>query len=75
MVRSSLLALAGLMALFLGCSDDPSGPAMGSGPDGEEPVPEFSLKDVNPNSATASQAVGPRDQLERISAWYFGHAT
>jgi hypothetical protein len=38
-------------------------------------VPDFSLPDVNPNSATAGQNVTPRSQLGRVSAWYFGHST
>jgi hypothetical protein len=38
-------------------------------------VPNFSLPDVNPNSATAGQNVSPRSQVGRISAWYFGHST
>jgi hypothetical protein len=40
-----------------------------------EPVPDFSLLDVNPASPTANQPVSPRDYLMRVSAWYFGHAT
>ena len=38
-------------------------------------VADFSLIDVNPNSATYNQAVSPRDFLGGVSAWYFGHAT
>jgi len=38
-------------------------------------APDFSLQDVNPNSATRSQLVSPRAQLGKVSAWYFGHAT
>ena len=38
-------------------------------------APDWSLMDVNPNSPTHGQAVSPRGQLGRISAWYFGHAT
>lgn len=38
-------------------------------------VPDFVLTDVNPNSATALQPVSPRDYLQKVSAWYFGHAT
>ena len=38
-------------------------------------APDFSLPDVNPNSATSNQFVSPRAQLSRVSAWYFGHAT
>lgn len=38
-------------------------------------VPDFSLVDVNPTSATYNQRVSPRDYLGKTSAWYFGHAT
>lgn len=38
-------------------------------------VPDFSLKDVNPNSPTGGQNVSPRQELGKVSAWYFGHAT
>jgi hypothetical protein len=36
---------------------------------------EFSLPDVNPNSPSLGSAITPRDRLQQISAWYFGHAT
>ena len=58
-----------LAALGAGCSDDDSS----SGPSGL--VPEFSLPDVNPNSATFDSTISPRDYLGRVSAWYFGHST
>ena len=38
-------------------------------------APDFSLPDVNPNSATSGHNVSPRTHLGAISAWYFGHAT
>ena len=38
-------------------------------------VSDFSLTDVNPNSATYGQDVSPRDFLGEASAWYFGHST
>lgn len=38
-------------------------------------VPDFALVDVNPTSATFEQAVSPRDYLEKVSGWYFTHAT
>ena len=40
-----------------------------------EPVADFSLVDLNPNSATYNQSLSPRDFLGQTSAWYFGHAT
>ena len=38
-------------------------------------APDFMLIDVNPNSASFEQAVSPRDYLEKVSGWYFAHAT
>ena len=38
-------------------------------------VHEFSLIDMNVRSATAGQAVSPRQFLGKVSAWYFGHST
>lgn len=39
------------------------------------PAPDFGLIDVNPSSASFEQPVSPRDYLERVSGWYFAHAT
>ena len=41
--------------------------------DGGEP--QLLLPDVNPVSPRHEEAVSPRDYLEQVSAWYFGHAT
>ncbi len=38
-------------------------------------VSDFSVVDVNPNSATYNQAVSPKDYLKQVSGWYFGHST
>lgn len=68
------LLSAVLMAAVLlgGCNDDdPAGP--GVPPAGV--VPDFALTDANPTSGTYDQAVSPRDYLQQVSAWYFGHAT
>ena len=37
--------------------------------------PDFSLVDQNPNSASFEQEISPRDHLEKVSGWYFIHAT
>jgi hypothetical protein len=45
-----------------------------SGEGESSPMPDFTLTDVNSGSATANQAVSPRDYLEQVSGWYFGNA-
>lgn len=62
-------ALWAILVWAAACRDD-------SGSDSPLPIlPDFSLTDVNPNSATYTQKVSPRDYLDKVSAWYFGHAT
>ena len=39
------------------------------------PMPDFAVTDVNPASPRKDQGVSPRDYLQQVSAWYFGHAT
>ena len=63
-----LVALAALA--LAACSDDSS-----PGVEPPVPMPDFTLTDVNPTSPSADEAVSPRDYLQRVSAWYFGHAT
>jgi len=74
MLRSrSALVLFGFMLAGLlvgGCSDDdPTAPAT------TNPMPDFTMVDVNATSATFDQGVSPRDYLQKTSAWYFGHST
>ena len=60
-----------LVVFAAGCGDDDTvNPGPGAGQ-----VPDFSLADVNPTSATADQSVSPRDYLTKVSAWYLGHST
>jgi hypothetical protein len=61
------------LLLAAGCGDD--GPRLSNPPVPSEPMPEFSLSDVNPNSATSGQQVSPRRYLQQVSGWYFGYAT
>jgi len=37
-------------------------------------LPDFSLVDVNTNSARSAAVVSPRDYLLQVSAYYFGEA-
>jgi len=71
-VRSALAAVA--IALLLGCGDDDPPATAPFVPDGTA-RPDFSLVDVNANSATSGRAVSPRDYLGKVSAWYFGAST
>jgi hypothetical protein len=48
---------------------------MAEGEGATEQVADFALVDVNPASASHNQPVSPRDYLQQVSAWYFGHAT
>ena len=48
-------------------ADADTGPAL--------PAPDWSLADVNDTSPTFGQQVSPRDQLLKVSGWYFTHAT
>ena len=61
-----------LIAALAGCGDSSTSP---SGPDLDSEAPAFALIDVNPNSASHERPVSPRDYLERVSGWYFAHAT
>jgi hypothetical protein len=64
------LALAACLAIF-GCGhDQPLQPTPLSGL-----APDFSLADVNPNSASTGRLISPRGELGSVSACYFGHAT
>lgn len=71
----SLLTIAlGCLVASCGCSNCDDAIPQTPGP-GAEFVSTFVLEDVNPNSATFQAIVTPRQQLTRVSAWYFGHAT
>jgi hypothetical protein len=56
-----------------GCGDKTTAPQdyLPSG----DAVPDFHLTDLNPNSTTHGRAVSPRDEVGKVSAWYFGHST
>jgi hypothetical protein len=72
------IALIACLSLVVACSDDSptkSTPLPPPPPPGPNAVAEFSLQDVNPNSARSGEMVSPRDYVGSVSAWYFGHAT
>lgn len=67
--RLALALLVAAPGALLACgADKPTAPPASV-------AAEFTLTDVNPNSATTGQPVTPRAYLARVSAWYFGHAT
>ncbi|MCA3012280.1 MAG: hypothetical protein INH41_07760 [Myxococcaceae bacterium] len=51
-------------------TDAPLEPSPGTGP-----LPEFTLVDVNPRSASAGQPVGPTRYRGKVSGWYFTHTS
>lgn len=70
-MRSSILGWAGVVAAgLLGCGEAEV-PDLSSG--GVQA--EFALRDDNPTSPSAGRSVSPRDHLEKVSGWYFTHAT
>jgi hypothetical protein len=40
-----------------------------------DPVPDFRLENVNPNSPRFQAQVSPRDYILQVSGYYFGHAS
>lgn len=68
--RHCVVHLAAIAVLAV--SDFGSGPVWGQG---TGPAADFSLPDVNPNSALFETNVSPRDYLGQVSGWYFGHGT
>lgn len=48
-------------------------PVMAEGEDAQ--MPDFSLNDVNETSPTFGQPISPRNYLQEVSAWYFGHGS
>jgi VCBS repeat-containing protein len=41
----------------------------------EQAVPDFTLTDVNPLSSSEGEGISPREYLQQVSGWYFGHST
>ena len=71
--RAPLLAalvLAATFGVLAGCGEDPVEPLPN-----DTLAPNFTLQDYNPNSASFNALVSSRQQMGKVSAWYFGHAT
>lgn len=58
------LSLAAACLLFLACPKSPE--------ENEPTVSDFSLEDINPNSSTYLQLIGPSSYKGDVSAFYFG---
>lgn len=67
-VRKLVAALATLVVLASGTALAPRSAAQSA------PMPDFQLRDVNPNSPRSGRMVSPRDYRLQISAYYFGAA-
>lgn len=61
--------------LLLACAADPLEKLTTPQPGVGTLAPEFALADVNTTSATFEAELSPSQYLDRVSAWYFGHAT
>jgi hypothetical protein len=67
-----------MLLLTLACSTPASEPlaSLLTSPLGDRAeAPDFELEDVNTTSESFESLVGPSQYLDRVSAWYFGHAT
>lgn len=65
------VSVSGSESLLVTASRPPSRVAFIS----QSAVADFNRTDVNATSSTYNQGVSPRDYLQQVSAWYFGHAT
>ena len=55
-------------------ADGPNGSNGGAQNPATSSLPDFTLTDVNAGSPRTGQGVSPRDYLQQLSVWYFGHA-
>lgn len=42
---------------------------------GQEPVPDFSLRDKNESSPRTGELISPRDYRHQVTAYYFGDSS
>ncbi len=78
MLRFYLGAALALGAVGCGASEvdpTPSGSVDAGGTQTTDQLPDFALVDMNDTSATSGDAVSPRDFLQKVSGWYFTHAS
>jgi hypothetical protein len=72
--RMPVLALLLVLISICGCGGKSATQPAPKHLSASDPVPDFHLRDVNPNSVRFGTEVSPRNYLGSISAWYFGHA-
>ena len=68
------ITFVGLTLGTLGCGGSGDNPAPTPLPTAQQAA-DFSLMDVNDTSSTYQASVSPRQYLNAVSAWYYGHAT
>jgi hypothetical protein len=72
----SVIAVLGSWLLAAGCSDDsPTAATDRQVHQQSGMAPSFLLTDMNLISTTYAETISPRDYLQSVSAWYFGHST
>jgi hypothetical protein len=72
----SIIFVLGCFMLAGGCSEDcPTAPTPNGEDDETGLVPDFVLTDMNRVSSSYATTISPRDYINSVSAWYFGHAT
>lgn len=76
-MRLRRFGLALLVAGAFGCgsSDSSDPPGLEDAGSTAPLVPDFALQDVNSTSASSGQSVSPRQFMEKVSGWYFTHAS
>lgn len=80
-----LAAAVSLVAMGCGSSESNTTPLADAGANtgnntgnnnqGSGPLPDFALMDTNSTSPFSGQSVSPRQFLEKVSGWYFTHAS
>ncbi|MDM7913803.1 MAG: hypothetical protein ACE15D_16985 [Candidatus Eisenbacteria bacterium] len=77
--RAAIPALFSALLIGLliagGCNEKSTEPEAPGSSNDVERVPDFTLLDQNPNSASYQDSISPREYGGEISCWYFGSAT
>lgn len=73
--RVSAILLAAAVIALTGCNDDDDKKPTEPDPVDGVVAADFTLPDVNPNSATYQQPISPDEYPGEVSCWYFVAAT